>query len=180
MPRLFTALRYLAILTLIGGGVIVYQRLAMPPVLANGRVAPDFTVQSATGTPIHLSDYRGKTVVLDFWATWCEPCQEALPGTNTLAREYSGKNVVFLAINVWDSPDAFAAWLPKHAGLNALTFAIDPTSQGSDVATIKYKVSGIPTQFVIDPQGRITSSFIGSYQLGDFTLKKAISNAQKT
>ncbi len=179
MPRFYTALRYLGILLLVGGGIIVYQRLAMPPVLANGGIAPDFTVQSSTGAPIRLSDYQGKTVVLDFWATWCEPCQEALPGTNTLAREYAGKNVVFLAVNVWDTPDAFAAWLPKHAGLNALTFAIDPAPQGGDTAA-QYKVSAIPTQFVINPQGRITASFIGGYQLGDFTLKKAIFDAQKT
>ena len=177
MPRFYTALRYLGIFLLVGGGIIVFQRLAMPPVLANGRVAPDFTVHSAAGAPIRLSDYRGKTVVLDFWATWCEPCQQVLLGTNALAREYASKNVVFLAVNVWDTPDAFAAWLPQHASLNALTFAIDPAPHGSDVAA-KYKVSAIPTQFIINPAGRITASFVGN-QGDSNVLNKAIASAQQ-
>jgi thiol-disulfide isomerase/thioredoxin len=131
------------------------------PLLADGTQAPNFTVQDQDGKSITLSDYRGKVIVLDFWATWCGPCQESLPHTNKVAEEYKGKNVVVLAVNVWDTPKAFQAWLPQHTADAALAFAIDPTPNGKDVATTLYHVSGIPTQYVIAPDGKIVKSFVG-------------------
>ena len=133
-----------------------------PPLLAAGADAPDFAVQDKSGKTIHLSDYKGKTVVLDFWATWCGPCQRSLPHTNTVARQFAGKNVVVLAVNVWDTQSAFDQWLPKHPEYDAVTFAIDTTpAQGQDVASRLYHVSGIPTQYIINPAGKVVKSFVG-------------------
>lgn len=135
---------------------------AQPPLLASGTAAPDFTVQDKSGSPLTLSAYRGKVVVLDFWATWCGPCQRSLPHTNAVAKQFAGKDVVVLAVNVWDSKTAFDGWLPKHPEYDAITFALDPTTQhGQDVATRLYKVSGIPTQYVIGKNGKIQTSFVG-------------------
>lgn len=133
-----------------------------PPLLAAGATAPDFAVQDKTGKPVHLSDYKGKVVVLDFWSTWCGPCQRSLPHTNAVARKFTGQNVVVLAVNVWDTQAAFDAWLPQHPEYDAIQFAIDPTkAQGQDVASRLYHVSGIPTQYVISPAGKVTKSFVG-------------------
>jgi len=133
-----------------------------PPLLAVGAAAPDFAVQDKAGKTIRLSDYKGKVVVLDFWSTWCGPCQASLPHTSSVARKFAGQNVVVLAVNVWDTQAAFDAWLPKHAEYNAIQFAIDPTkAQGQDVASRLYHVSGIPTQYVISPAGKVTKSFVG-------------------
>lgn len=145
-----------------------------PQVLASGTTAPNFTVQDKEGKPVKLSDYKGKTVVLDFWATWCGPCQSSLPHTTAMAKKYAGKNVVVLAVNVWDTPAAFQSWLPKHPEYAPLHFAIDPNSdQSKSVASALYGVSGIPTQYVIGPDGKIVKSIVG-YETGDTQLEDAL------
>jgi len=133
-----------------------------PTLLAAGTQAPDFTVNDRDGKPVKLSDYRGKVVVLDFWATWCGPCQASLPHTNEVAKAFKDKGVVVLAVNVWDTKAEFDKWLPQHAQFSDITFLIDPTKeQGKDVATTLYNVTGIPTQYVIDKDGKIVKSFVG-------------------
>ncbi len=150
-------------------------KLYSPPVLlAAGTAAPDFTVQDKGGKPVHLSDYKGKTVVLDFWATWCGPCQSSLPHTAEIAKKYAAKNVVVLAVNVWDTKPAFDGWLPQHPEYAPLHFAIDANpDQSKSVATALYGVSGIPTQYVIGPSGKIVKSIVG-YDPGDTQLEDAL------
>jgi thiol-disulfide isomerase/thioredoxin len=131
------------------------------PLIANGAQAPNFTVHDRKGNTVTLSDYKGKVVVLDFWATWCEPCQMSLPSTNAVAERFRNQNVEVLGVNVWDTEDAFNAWLPDHKSFYAIKFAIDPTPDEKDVASALYHVSGIPTQFIIDPAGKIVHSIVG-------------------
>ena len=157
----------------------VTAKLYTPPkLLADGVQAPDFTANDKDGHPVKLSDYKGKTVVLDFWATWCGPCQMSLPHTTKVAKQYAGKGVTVLAVNVWDKPDAFEAWLPKHPEYSALTFAIDPTKvDAKGIATGLYGVSGIPTQYVIGKDGRIVKSIVG-YDEGSTALEDALKTAE--
>ena len=131
------------------------------PLLKSGTTAPDFTLHDDKGNAVHLASYRGKVVVLDFWSTWCGPCQDSLPKTAKVAAKYSGKDVVFLGVNVWDEQKAFHSWLPEHKSLNSIKFAIDPRKDGQDVATKLYQVTGIPTQYVIDRKGKIVKSLEG-------------------
>jgi len=147
-----------------------------PALLKNGAAAPDFTVRDDKDNPVKLSAYRGKVVVLDFWATWCGPCQESLPGTNKIAKQYSGKGVVFLGVNVWDKKTDFHNWLPSHKSLDSIRFAIDTRGQGEDVATKLYHVSGIPTQYIVDRKGHIVASTVG-YSEDEAELKAGIKTA---
>ena len=119
------------------------------PLLADDAEAPDFVVQNKAGQPLRLSDYKGKIVVLDFWATWCGPCQAGMRHTLPVAKKYAGKNVVFLAVNVWDKRNAFDAWLAKNPQYALMDFAFDPQPFSHDTAAL-YHATGIPTQYVID------------------------------
>jgi len=157
------------------GAVLLSNR--QQPVLANGKDAPDFQVKDRSGKPIKLSDYGGKVVLIDFWATWCGPCQQSLPHTNKVAAQYASKGVRALAVNVWDDQDSFHAWLPDHKQYGALTFAIDTTDTPNDVASKKYLVSGIPTQFVIGKDGKVAWSAVG-YDGPSNDLAKALQGAR--
>jgi peroxiredoxin/outer membrane lipoprotein-sorting protein len=130
------------------------------PLLSPGTEAPDFTVSDASGNPVKLSDFKGKTVILDFWATWCWPCNQSLPHTEEVAENYQGKNVVVLAVAIRDSKKGFDLWLKKHSYPD-ISFVIDQKPEGQDVASTLYGVDTTPTAFVIDPSGQIVQSIVG-------------------
>jgi thiol-disulfide isomerase/thioredoxin len=141
-------------------------------VLANGTPAPGLTLRDVNGKSVRLSDFRGKVVVLDFWATWCKPCLMALPGLNALAKK--NPDVVFLTVNVQDTTAAFQAWRAQNTGLSSLRFMSDPTG----TSTMAYKVQGLPTQYVIGRDGRIAASFVG-FSGSETALELTIQKAQK-
>ena len=149
----------------------------IPPPLAIGTVAPDFTVQDPSGAPVHLSDYKGKVVVIDFWATWCGPCQAAMPHTNEIAKEFKGQNVVFLGISIDDTKEAFDGWLPKHKDYDAMSFLRDPSERKNNIAKTLYSTYFIPTQYVIDPAGKI--AYCVGYGSPTSDLEVGIKNALK-
>jgi len=127
-----------------------------PTHLALGAVAPDFAVKDAHDKVVKLSDFRGKTVILDFWASWCWPCNQSLPHTEAVVEKNRDKNVIALAVAIWDSQAGFDAWTAKH-NYPDIRFAIDPSPQGKDVASALYHIPSTPTAYVIDPSGKIVS-----------------------
>lgn len=145
----------------------VEARRSADGLLAVGVAAPDFVAEDASGKPVRLSDFAGKVVVLKFWATWCWPCRQSLPQTRQLAQEYGDKDVVVLAVAMWDSRKAFRNWSTRYTADNpsasapALRFAYDPQPQGQDAASTLYGVSTTPTEFVIGRDGRVTAAFAG-------------------
>src|SRR5262249_14984390 len=84
------------------------------PKLSPGENAPDFTVHDMQGQPLRLSDFEGKVVLLDFWATGCGPCLQALPNLARIARKYRDRGLVVLAVNIWDEKGACQQWLREH------------------------------------------------------------------
>lgn len=120
-----------------------------------GKPAPDFTLSGLDGRTVSLADLKGKVVVLDFWATWCGPCIQALPHFAQLSREMQGRDVRFYAVNLQEATDAVGEFV--HRAELPVPVLLDQTG---DVAA-RYRVVSIPYTVVIGRDGRITRMFTG-------------------
>lgn len=148
-----------------------------PPLLAAGIAAPDFTAQKWGGGELKLSDYKGKVVVLDFWATWCGPCQMTMPHVEKVHKQAKDKGVVTLGVCVWDKQEDYAKWVPANSEKYTFQFAFDPAGRNAgNIAQGLYKVSGIPTTYVIDRDGKVIDAIVG-YRQDDDRLEKALEKA---
>jgi thiol-disulfide isomerase/thioredoxin len=131
--------------------------------------APDWTLKDETGAQQSLSGYRGKVVVMDFWATWCPPCRAVMPSLQKLHDKYKDQGVVVLGMNCWESADAAA-----HMKENKFTYGL---ILNADEAAKAYGVSAIPTLYVIGKDGKVVHRSVGA---GDEeALEEAIKNALK-
>ena len=148
----------------------------VPKLLTAGTPAPDFAALTPDGKTVHLSDYKGKVVVLDFWATWCGPCQGSMPHLEHVYQQIKDKNVTVLALCVWDKKPAYDKWVTANTGTKyTFPLAFDPTPQDDpkNIAGGLYHVTGIPTQYVIDKDGNVAATTSG-YGDGDVELEKAL------
>ena len=114
--------------------------------------APRFTLMDSHHRKHALVDYRGRVVLINFWASWCSPCQEELPELNRLAGDYRGKKVNILAINV-DEDRTAAKTLLRKLGLTSPPMQILWDSKSKVVSA--YNINTMPTSFILDPQGII-------------------------
>jgi len=115
-----------------------------------GDLAPDFTLQALDGKEVSLHDYRGKHLLINFWATWCAPCKVEMPSIETLYRKFKMEKFDVLAI----SNDMFGAKIVRpYAETQGFTFTVllDPILRVSK----QFGVVSLPTTFLIDPEGRI-------------------------
>ena len=155
------------------GGLSLPARAAE---LKAGAQAPAFTADADGGGTMQLSSHLGKVVVLDFWATWCPPCQKSMPHLASVAKAVASQNVVVLGLCVMDDRSSYDAWMGKHrASLGtALKFGFDPAGRnpGPTLAS-KYFVTGIPTTYIIDPKGRVAEAIVG-YSDGDTRVEAAL------
>ncbi len=130
--------------------------------------APDFQLTLSTGKQVKLSDYRGKAVLLHFWATWCPPCREELPEMNKLAAKLAGKKdakLEFLAVCVSDEEKSRADFMKKNN--YTFTGGLDK----DDSIAMKYGIQGIPTSVLISAAGTIEKVNVGAMSasgLADF------------
>ncbi|MBC8102085.1 MAG: redoxin domain-containing protein [Cytophagales bacterium] len=145
-----------------------------PKLLAVGTVAPDFTAYTPNGTPVKLSDLKGKIVILDFWSTWCGPCQKSMPYLESVYRQVKDKDVTVLAVCVWDEKAEYDKWLIAKKDTYSFPTVFDPAGRAKgNIAGGLYQVTGIPTQYVIGKDGKIAASTIG-YRDGDRFLEGAL------
>lgn len=117
--------------------------------------APDFAYTDAFGHKASLSDLRGRVVLLNFWATWCNPCREETPWFVEFQREYGSRGLVVLGVSMdeegWDAVRPFAA-------AQKLNYAV--TIGGSEISKL-YEVTSLPTTVLIDRSGRIVEGYAG-------------------
>ncbi|MGN1400621.1 MAG: peroxiredoxin family protein [Bacillus sp. (in: firmicutes)] len=123
------------------------------PGLKVGEKAPDFELVNMEGQTVALSDYKGKKVMVNFWATWCGPCRDEMPAMEKYAAE-SEEDVVILAINT--DPENDVAGFAEGVGI---TFPV--LLDENDKALKKYSVKAMPTTYFIDEKGIIANKHIG-------------------
>ena len=127
-----------------------------------GRTAKDFSMQMS-GKPMKLSDYRGKVVVLNFWASWCPPCVAETPSLNSLQTHLEPRGGLVLGVNVDENSEAYQKFLTAH-GVIFPTWR-DPTVQGTtSKVALDYGTSVYPETYVIDRRGKIARKIIGEQQ----------------
>jgi thiol-disulfide isomerase/thioredoxin len=128
---------------------------------AIGSKAPDFELTDLSGKKVQLSDFQGKVVILDFWATWCGPCRMEIPNFVKLQTKY-GDKLAIVGLTV-SSPEADVRSFAQKQGINYSVLL------EADNLTDRYGgIVGIPTTFVLDRQGRITQKFIGVMEPSTF------------
>ena len=133
---------------------------------ALGEAVPNFTLRQPDGQVVALSDYRGKIVLLNFWATWCAPCIEEMPSLNRLAERYAGKGLEIVAVSVDEDPAAYQDFLSKNQ-ISFLTLR-DPSRNTSE----RYGTFKLPESYLISRDGRLLQKIIGA---ADWTSSEMIS-----
>jgi peroxiredoxin len=142
---------------LIGRAAVATEHLfeAMGMTKVAGKAAPDFTLPSIDGQQVSLQQYRGKVVFLNFWATWCIPCREEMPGLEQLHQKYQSEGLVVLAIDLKESAEQVKTFFQKHG----LSFPSLLDQQGSVFRD--YLVAGMPTTYLIGRDGKLFARGIG-------------------
>jgi thiol-disulfide isomerase/thioredoxin len=142
-------------------GIVEYKAGQRP-------LAPDVTGTSLTGTSIKLSSYRGKTVVLNFWGSWCSPCRDEAPTLAVLDEQYGAKGVAFLGDDVADTPVNALAFT-HSVGITYPSISDNGYLVVADFSAAGVQVSDTPTTVVIDKTGHVAGMVLGGVSYGQLT-----------
>ena len=149
--------------TAVFGIVLAFKLRSEINLVGVGSRAPEFrAVHLSTGRPVSLADYRGKVLLLNIWATWCEPCRIEMPSLQRLAQKLAGTDfrLVSVSVDVQDS-----SVVRKWAQQLGLTFEILQDRSGA-IRQV-YQTTGVPESFVIDRDGTIVKKVIGAAEWDD-------------
>jgi thiol-disulfide isomerase/thioredoxin len=142
------------------------------PALSLHTMAPAFTVTALDGSKFTLDEMNGKVVLIDFWATWCGPCNEELPHMRKIAKEFAGQPLVIISVS-WDADEAkWKEFLTK----NEMTWV--QYRDADHALSKKFGVEAIPHYFTIDSDGVLTAEMLGSGSDVEGKLKKLIARAK--
>ena len=154
--------RKIGVWAVIGVAMVVLVLFAMPTYRQGeasiaGKTAQDFPLE-VWGKPGHLTDLKGKVVILNFWATWCPPCIEETPALNRLQKYIESRNALVLGVSIDEDPVAYEKFL-KDYGIAFPTFR-EPTRK----LALDYGTPVFPDTYVIDRHGKILRKFFGPQQ----------------
>ena len=127
-----------------------------------GTTARDFPLELG-GKPTHLSDLRGKIVILNFWASWCPPCVEEAPSLNRLQKHITSRNGLILGVAADENPAAYQKFLTDQ-GVVFPTYRDPATRDNRSPIAVSYGTAMLPETYVVDRHGKIARKFIGFQQ----------------
>lgn len=158
----------IAAIALIAGVVVarfVHVDNATPPTAQNHNAMPTemvgFSLPDTDGKMHDINEWRGKIVVLNFWATWCPPCRREMPSMQRMWQKVKGKGVQVLAINVGEDADTIFEFLGSYP----VSFPLLMDRDGSVVK--QFPVTGLPTTYIVDPRGKVVYRAVGSREWDD-------------
>jgi len=134
------------------------------------RSVPDFSLADMDGDPHALQDYRGKVVLVNFWATWCPPCRREMPALEQLYLKLADQPFVVLAVNQWEDADHVFAYMGDLNVFPSFPILFDPESKVS----ADFGVKGLPTSFLLDKQGRVVYRAVGGRAFNHPEVEQAI------
>lgn len=132
-----------------------------------GDTAPDFNLQFADGNKARLSDYKGRPVIINFWATWCPPCREEMRGFVNVYNRYKADNVLVIGVNAQETAAEAADFARSHQ----MTFPVVLDARGELMQL--YNVRGLPTTVFIDKEGHIAGMWSGLLPESELELSLA-------
>ena len=148
------------------------QHFAENPELSTHKMAPAFEVTALDGSKFNLDAMGGRVVLIDFWATWCGPCNEELPHMKKIAKEFAGQPLVIISVS-WDSDEAKWKDFIQKNGMTWVQYR-DADHKLSD----QFAINAIPHYFTIDSDGVLTAEMLGEGSDVEGKLKKLIAKAQ--
>jgi thiol-disulfide isomerase/thioredoxin len=123
---------------------------------ADAKAAPEWSLKDVNGKAVKSSDFAGKVVVLDFWATWCPPCKQEIPGFIDLQKKYGEKGLVILGVSLDEGGPEVVKPFIKEFGINY------PIVMGDEKIVSAFGgIEGIPTTFIINRKGEIVAKHVG-------------------
>lgn len=145
-----------AVALVVAGLVLTRQNRRGFKPTAKGSLAPDFTLPQLDGQPLRLSSYRGKIVLLDFWATWCVPCREEIPHFIELQNKYGQDGLQIIGVSMDDTPEPARTFYQQFR-MNY------PVVMGNASIGEEYGgILGLPIAFLLDRNGRIIVKHVGA------------------
>lgn len=138
-------------------GIYIVKRSSLnttPP--TRGDLAPDFSLPRLEGNSLELSSYRGKVVLLDFWATWCDPCRDEIPHFVELQNKYASRGLQIIGVSMDDSPD------PVRPFYQQFKMNYPVVMGNAKTGDLYGGILGLPVAFLVDRSGLISAKHIGA------------------